>query len=57
VFCEKESKCPKKNFQSVEKGKKCKCKVLGVRKEMRIERKIQEKKNQSVLEWRLTLKF
>ncbi len=29
---EKKSKCPKKNFQSVERGKKCKCRVSGVQK-------------------------
>ncbi len=28
----KKSKCPKKNFQSVERGKKCKCRISGVRK-------------------------
>jgi hypothetical protein len=33
VFCEeKKSKCPKKNFQSVEREKKCKCRISGVRK-------------------------
>jgi hypothetical protein len=55
VFCEKEekkSKCPKKNFQSVERGvkeeKNYKCGISGVRKK-RIGRKIlEEKKNQSV---------
>ncbi len=29
---EKKSKCPKENFQSVKKGKKCKCRISGVRK-------------------------
>ncbi len=32
VLWEKKSKCPKKNFQSVERGKKCKCRISGVRK-------------------------
>ncbi len=45
---EKKSKCPKKNFQSVERGKKCKCRISGVRKK-RIERKVPREKNQSVL--------
>ena len=46
MFCEKKkSKCPKKNFQSVKKGKKeCKCRISGVRKEMKIERKVPEEK-------------
>jgi hypothetical protein len=38
----KKSKCPKKNFQSVKKGEKCKCEFSGVRKKN--ERKIPEKK-------------
>ncbi len=42
----KKSKCPKKNFQSVERVKKCKCKISGVRKikKKEIERKVREKK-------------
>ncbi len=41
----KKSKCPKKNFQSVKKGgkKKCKCRISGVRKKN--ERKVPEKKS------------
>ncbi len=47
VFCEKKkSKCPKKNFQSVKKGKK------NVSVEFRVSEKkgkVRKKKNQSVL--------
>ncbi len=39
----KKSKCPKKNFQSVERGKKCKCRISGVRKK-KIEGKVPGKK-------------
>jgi hypothetical protein len=44
-------------FSKCEKEKKCKCRISGVRKEMKIERKVPGKKNQSVLEWKLKLKF
>jgi len=43
---EKKSKCPKKNFQSVERGKKCKCRISGVReKKWKLKEKFREKKN------------
>ncbi len=38
---EKKSKCPKKNFQSVEGRKKCKCRISGVRKKRILEEKVQ----------------
>ncbi len=52
MFCEKgkkKSKCPKKNFQSVKKGKNVSVefRVFGKKKE--IERKVPRKENQSVL--------
>ena len=40
---EKKSKCPKRNFQSVEREKKCKCRISGVRKKG-IERKVPREK-------------
>ena len=45
---EKKSKCPKKNFQSVKKGKKklFKCRISGVRKNKEIERRVPEKKSE-----------
>ncbi len=45
MFCEKKSKCPKKNFQSVERGKNVSVefRVFGKKK------KSSGKKNQSVL--------
>ncbi len=48
MFCEKrkKSKCPKKNFQSVERGKKCKCRISGVREKKKLKEKFR-KKNQS----------
>ncbi len=51
---EKKSKCPKKNFQSVERGKKCKCRISGVRKKKELKKKkeVPRKKNQSVLGWK-----
>ncbi len=42
-FCEKKSKCPKGNFQSVKKGKMFKYRISGVRKKMK-ERKKKKKK-------------
>ena len=44
---EKKSKCPKKNFQSVERGKNVSVefRVFG----KKIERKVPRKKNQSIL--------
>ncbi len=44
----KKSKCPKKNFQSVKRGrKKCKCGISGVRKK-KWKENFGGKKNQSV---------
>ncbi len=44
VLMEKKSKCPKKNFQSVKKGrKKCKCRISGVRKKRRVPREKKSK--------------
>ena len=64
-FCEREekkSKCPKKNFQSVERGvkeeKKCKCEISGVRKE-KWKENFRGKKNQSVSweNWKFEVKL
>ncbi len=41
---EKKSKCLKKNFQSVEREKKCKYRVSGVRKKKGSERKVPREK-------------
>ncbi len=41
---EKKSKCPKKNFQSVRKEKKCKCRIPCVRKKKKLKEKFRRKK-------------
>ena len=41
----KKSKCPKKNFQSVEREKKCKCRFSGVWRKKELKEKFREKKS------------
>ncbi len=53
---EKKSKCPKKNFQSVKKEKKCKCGISGVRKEKwKLKEKFREKKSKCFGGWKFFL--
>ncbi len=54
---EKKSKCPKKNFQSVEKGKNVSVKFWVFGKKMEIERKVLEKKIKVFLDENLKWKI
>jgi hypothetical protein len=55
---EKKSKCPKKNFQSVKKGrgKKKKCRISGVRKKNENERKVPREKKSKCFSWKCKVK-
>ncbi len=58
MFCEKKkSKCPKKNFQSVERGKNVSVEFRVFGKKMEIERKVsEEKKSKCFFEWKFEVK-
>ncbi len=57
MFCEKKkSKCPKKNFQSVKRGKIVSVEFRVFGKKMEIERKVPEKKSKG-FGWKLRLKL
>ena len=53
MFCEeKKSKCPKKNFQSVKRGKMFKYRISGVRKKKELKEKFGEK----IFGWKFLLR-
>ncbi len=59
VLWERKSKCPKKNFQSVERRKRCKCRISGVRKKKELKEKFRRKKIKvflgESLKWKILL--
>jgi hypothetical protein len=58
VFCEKEkkSKCPKKNFQSVEREKNVSVGFRVFGKKMEIKRKVPEKEKSKCFGWKFKVK-